>query len=176
MREKEESHLKLQLDELHIQYKCILNSYSKNKRELLGEITPALQPQNNSVCLQTICLLIIQLLSPNMLNHFKGKAHEMSFQFILSVLSWQSEERIIGLSGLTIYKTRQKHKNLFFKCLTDVMILMGCIVLFVILRNGLCFWKLTWLIRFHPVSLDFAAKYNHFYLMKSRIQASASLL
>lgn len=94
----------------------ILNNYSNNKRKILEKITIALQPQNNGLCLQTICLLIIQLLSPNLLNRFKCETHEMSFQFILRLSSWQSVQRIIGLSGLAIYKTRQKHKNLFFKC------------------------------------------------------------
>lgn len=89
-----------------ISSKYFLSNYSKNKRELLGEINIALQPPNNSICLQTICLLIIQLLSPNMLNDFKCKTHEMSFQFILRVLSWQSVERITGISGLAIYKTK----------------------------------------------------------------------
>lgn len=160
----------------YISSKYLLKNYSKNKKELLGKITIALKPQSNSICLQTICLLIIQLLLPNMPNHVKCETHKMSSQFIFRVSPWQAVERIIGLSGLATYKARQKCKNLSFKYSTDVTILITCILLFFTLRNGLYFWKLTCLLRFHLVSLDFAADSHHFCPMHSRIQASASSL
>lgn len=112
-----------------------------------------------------------------MLNHFKCETHEMSFQFIPRVSSWQSVERIIGLSGLPICKTRQKCKKKSLLQMLDWCNGFNDLHTIVcILRNGWYFWKLTRLIRFHPVPLDFAAEYNHFYHMNCRIQASASLL
>lgn len=125
--------LKLQLDELYIS-KYLPNNYSKNKRELLGKNNYSSSTTKTIAYVSRLCLLIIQLLSPNMFNHFKCETHKMSSQFILRVSSWQSVERIRGLSGLAIYKTRQKHKNFFFKCQTDVMILMTCILSYLLLR------------------------------------------
>lgn len=100
----------------HMSSKYLLKNYSKNKKKLLGEITIPLQPQSNSICLQTICLLIIQLLSWNMPHHVKCEIHKMSSQFIFRMSPWQAVERIIGLSGLATYKARQKCKSLSFKC------------------------------------------------------------